>query len=458
MKQKLFAEFPENTKNDWIEQVMTDLKGKNFADTLVWHSNENFDIQPIYSKEDLMNLPVESIQAAQKNKNTGSWQNRPSVKYINEKETNSLIVSYLKLGADAINIDFSSTDLHNVDFLKLLYNIKLSESPIFFKTQQVTELFAKLSKFIHYFPKGGMQADFIADFFANTSSKDNILNWDNIKKTIIQAEQFPDFKVINVSSHVFHNAGADEIQELAFMIAAAVENLDKLTDLGLAPKQIISKLEFSVSIGTNYFFEIAKLRALRYLWSKILEFYDCSLLIDNCQIHCQTSSFFESTLSPYTNILRATTEAMSAVIGGCDALTVLAYDSVLCEQNSELGERIARNVSVLMREEAHLNKTINPASGSYYIENLTYQLSIAAWTLFQKVESLGGITAAFEKGFITDEINHSYAVKVKNLQGGKVMVGVNKFRVEPENESKTFENSNRISIFLQKRRLSEVFE
>jgi methylmalonyl-CoA mutase len=456
MKQKLFAEFPENTKNDWIEQAMTDLKGKSFADTLVWHSNENFDIQPIYSKEDLFNLPIESIQAAQKNKNTGSWQNRPLVIYTNEKETNSQIVSYLKLGADAINIDFSSTDLHNVDFLKLLYSIKLSESPIFFKTQQVTELFAKLSKFIHYFPKGGMQADFIADFFANKPSKE--INWNNIKKTISQTEQFPDFKVINVSSHVFHNAGADEIQELAFVLAAAIENLDKLTDLGLDPKQIISKLEFSVSIGTNYFFEIAKLRALRFLWSKILEFYNCSSLIDNCQIHCQTSSFFESTLSPYTNILRATTEAMSAVLGGCDAITVLAYDSVLGEQNSEVGQRIARNVSVLMREEAHLNKTINPASGSYYIENLTYQLSTAAWTLLQKVESLGGIIAAFEKGFITDEINHSYALKVKNLQSGKVMVGVNKFRVEPENESKTLENSNRRSVFLQKRRLSEIYE
>jgi methylmalonyl-CoA mutase len=148
---------------------------------------------------------------------------------------------------------------------------------------------------------------------------------------------------------------------------------------------------------------------------------------------------------------------MSAVIGGCDAITVLAYDSVLGEQNSEVGQRIARNVSVLMREEAHLNKTINPASGSYYIENLTYQLSTAAWTLLQKVESLGGIIAAFEKGFITDEINHSYALKVKNLQSGKVMVGVNKFRVEPENESKTLENSNR-SVFLQKRRLSEIYE
>jgi methylmalonyl-CoA mutase len=458
MEQKLFTEFPEITKNDWIIQVMKDLKGKSFDDTLVWHSNENFDIQPYYAKEDLINLPIEAIQAAQKNKKTGSWQNRPSVKFINEKETNSLIISYLQLGADAIYIDFSGTDLQQVDFIKLLNTIKLSESPIFFTTFQVTELLAKLSKFIHYYPKGGVKADFIADSFVKTSFKNNLITWENTKQTIVQTEQFTDFQVISVSSHVFHNAGANAVQELAFVLATAVENLDKLTDLDLTPKQVIDKLEFSVSVGTNYFLEIAKLRALRYLWSKVLESLNCSSLINDCQIHCQTSSFYDATLSPYTNMLRATTEAMSAVMGGCDALTVLAYDSVMGEQNSELGERIARNVSILMREEAHLDKIVDPSAGSYYIENLTYQLSIEAWTLFQKVESLGGITAAFEKGFIKEEINQSYAAKVKNLQSGKVMVGVNKFRLEPKNELKSIENLDNSSIFLQNRRLSEIFE
>ena len=153
-----------------------------------------------------------------------------------------ILITRKKSWRSTINIDFSSTDLHNVDFLKLLYSIKLSESPIFFKTQQVTELFAKLSKFIHYFPKGGMQADFIADFFANNSSKE--INWNNIKKTISQTEQFPDFKVINVSSHVFHNAGADEIQELAFVLAAAIENLDKLTDL----KKLVERRKIYIKI------------------------------------------------------------------------------------------------------------------------------------------------------------------------------------------------------------------
>lgn len=458
MEQKLFTEFPEITKNDWLAQVTKDLKGKNFDDTLVWHSLENFYIQPYYSKEDLDSLPLTEIQAAQKNKKTASWQNRPLVKYTNEKETNSLVISYLQRGSDAVNIDFLNTDIKQVDLVKLLNTIKLSDTPIFFTTHQGTELLTNLSKFIHYLPKGGLQVDVIANSFIKTSLEGNKLTWESTKKAVIETEQFPNFQVLSVSSHVFHNAGANAVQELAFMIASAVENLDKLTDLGLLAKQVINKLEFSVSVGTNYFVEIAKLRALRYLWSKILESYNCASFIHDCQIHCQTSSFYDSTLSPYTNMLRATTEAMSAVVGGCDALTVLAYDSVISEQNSELGERIARNVSILMREEAYLDKTIDPSAGSYYIENLTYQLSAEAWKLFQQVENLGGISAAFEQGFITQEINQSYEAKVKNLQNGKVMVGVNKFRVEPENESKVVENSIESGIYLQNRRLSEVFE
>ncbi|MDZ7934346.1 MAG: methylmalonyl-CoA mutase subunit beta [Emticicia sp.] len=436
MEQKLFTEFPEITKNDWISQVNKDLKGKNFDDTLVWHSLENFDIQPYYAKEDLNSLPIEAIQAAQKNKKTGSWQNRLFVKYTNEKETNTLVISCLQCGADAVNIDFSNIDLNQVDLVKLLNNIKLSDSPIFFTTLQGTELLVNLSKFIHYLPKGGVQADVIANSLTTESSEDNKVTWENTKQIITQTAQYPNFQALSVSSHVFHNAGANAVQELAFTLASAVEYLDKLTDLNLSPEQIIAKLEFSVSIGTNYFIEIAKLRALRYLWSKVLESYNCSSLINDCQIHCQTSSFYDSTLSPYTNMLRATTEAMSAVMGGCDALTVLAYDSVIGEQNSELGERIARNISILMREEAHLDKTADPSAGSYYIESLTFQLASKAWELFQKVESLGGITAAFEQGFIAAEINQSFEAKVNSLHTGKVMVGVNKFRIEAESELK----------------------
>jgi methylmalonyl-CoA mutase len=458
MKQTLFSEFPEITKNDWIAQVTKDLKGKNFDDTLVWHTFENLDIQPYYSQEDLQNLPIEQIQAVQKNKKSANWQNRPLVKYTNEKETNLLVISNLQKGADAVIIDFGNIDINQIDWVKLLNNIKLSDSPIYFKTLQSLDVLANLTKFVHYQPKGGLYTDIIASTFSNESLELTINTWENTKKAILQTNQYPNFQAFTVSSHLFHNAGANAVQELAFTLASAVEYLDKLTELELSPEQIITKFEFSVSIGTNYFLEIAKLRALRYLWSKILDSYNCSDLINNCLVHCQTSSFYDSALSPYTNMLRATTEAMSAVMGGCDSLTAMAYDSSISEQSTELGERIARNISVLMKEEAHLDKTIDPSAGSYYIENLTYQLTLEAWELFQKTESLGGLLAAFKQGFVQDEINHSYQAKIQNLQKGQVMVGVNKFRVEPETDKKSSENEFLKENALQNKRISEVFE
>lgn len=457
MEQPLFAEFPKITKKDWVIQATKDLKGKSFENTLLWHSLENFDIQPYYSKEDLENVPFEEIQSTQKNKKSGTWQNRPLVRFTNENETNALIISHLQKGADAIILDLCNIQINQLDWLKLFNNVKLSESPIYFKTNEQIKVLDNLAKFIHYQPKGGFQNDIIATFFEYNSFNINSNTWKNTKELVEKVSKFPHFQVLTVESHIFHNAGANAVQELAFTLASAVENLDKLTDLELTPEQIVPKIEFSISIGTNYFIEIAKLRALRYLWSKILASYNCSGQLAACFIHCQTSSFYDANLSPYTNMLRATTEAMSAVMGGCDALTILPYDAV-ADQNSELGERIARNISIIMKEEAYLDKTIDPSAGSYYIENLTFQLANEVWKLFQKVESFGGIIAAFEQGFIEKEINNSFEKKVKNLHDGKVMVGVNKFREESGNLEKLSKKSQINKKTLQNRRLSEAFE
>lgn len=457
MSQKLFFEFPTITKEAWLAQAMKDLKGKNFQETLVWQSLEGFDIFPYYAEEDLKNIPIQAIQEAQKNKNATSWQNRLSIKYSNPKETNALIISYLKKGVDTFIIDLGNADITEQDLLRLFNDVKLSETPIYFKTQYQETLLRNLKKFVHYQPKGGFASDRLTEYFSSESILIEDSAWESTKNIINQTNDYPAFRSISIDSHLFHNSGANAVQELAFTLASAVTYLDKLSDLGLSIEQIISKLEFSISIGTNYFVEIAKLRALRYLWAKIGESYNSPLFTSNCFIHCQTSSFFDSTLSPYTNMLRATTEAMSATMGGCDSLTTLPYDSVLeTDQKADFGERIAKNVSILMKEEAHLDKTKDPAAGSYYIENLTYQLATSAWDLFLKVETMGGIIEAYAQGFIQTEIEKSYQAKLKSLQNGKIMVGVNKFKVEKN------ENIHKEVVFnkyiLQNRRISEVFE
>lgn len=459
MNQELFSEFPQITKEAWLNQVTKDLKGKDFNETLVWQSLEGFDINPYYAEEDLKNIPIVAIQEAQKNDTSTSWQNRLLIKYSTAKETNSLIINWLKTGIDAITIDLGETNISEQDLIRLLNNIKLSETPIYFKTPHREALLTNLKKFIHYQPKGGFATDILSKYFSSESTIIDKDAWESTKSILAQTNEYPAFRTITVESHVFHNAGANAVQELAFTLASAVNYLDKLTDLDLTVEQIIPKIEFSISIGTNYFVEIAKLRALRYLWSKIVESYQSSVGVNNCTVHCQTSSFYDATLSPYTNMLRATTEAMSAAMGGCNSLTVLAYDSILeTNENTEFGERIAKNVSILMKEEAHLDKTNDPSAGSYYIESLTYKLATAAWDLFLKTEKLGGIGKAFEQGFIKSEIEKSYQNKVKSLQNGKIMVGVNKFKMEAEKQDKTPKNIVFNEKLLQNRRISEVYE
>ena len=455
MNHSLFSEFPKITKDAWLAQVTKDLKGKNFDDTLTWHTTENFDIQPYYTQEDLEALPIEQIQAVQRNKKSGVMQNRITIGFVEEKETNSLIINSLQSGADAVTVDFDDRLISEISLVRLLNNIKLSETPVYFKTHQKNELLENLLKFVGYQPKGGFQSDFLADSFFSPNHDISISTWENTKYLIEKTAKFPHFQAFSIESHVYHSAGANAVQELAFTMASAVEYLDQLTSLGLAPEQIITRFTFSISIGTNYFIEIAKLRALRYLWSKVLDAYNVSSLIQNCFVHGQTSSFYEAKLSPYANMIRATTEAMSGIMGGCDALTVLPYDG---SKNVDFAQRIAQNVTILMQEEAHLDKTLDPSAGSYYVENLTYKLASEAWILFQKIEKMGGIVATFEQGFMQEIINESYEAKMKSLQNGKVMVGVNKFRVEPENELLLGETITKNSIFLQNRRVSEIFE
>ena len=207
--------------------------------------------------------------------------------------------------------------------------------------------------------------------------------------------------------------------------------------------------------------EIAKLRALRFLWQRVQMGWGIEPKI--AYVHAQTSTFYDAAITPNTNLLRATTEAMSAVIGGCDALTVHAYDSTF-RTPDEFSERIARNISILLKEESYLDKTLDPAAGSYFLENLTQQLAEAAWSLFLEVEEKGGLLAAFEQDFIQNKIKQNATETLAALQQGtRVMVGVNKFRVDEEVPVKyapTPETVNEAVSFklLHPQRIAQTFE
>ncbi|MFN3848234.1 MAG: methylmalonyl-CoA mutase subunit beta [Spirosomataceae bacterium] len=454
-----FTEFDSNTKTQWYNQAIKDLKGKDFDQALVWDTLEGFKVQPYYAEEDLKELPLDAIQKAQNSKQTVGWQNRPMVKYSDEKSSNQQILSLLNRGGEGVSLKIHSTAIDNINLTKVLDKIKLSETPFYFSVRgNAKKTVESLKKFINYQMKGGIVDDFLADWMVSGELNENA--WDAAAEVIKMTADSPQFRTLTVSSHHFHNAGANATQELAFLLNSLVTYLDKLTDKGLTIEEITPKIELSVSVGTNYFIEIAKIRALRYLYEKIIGEYQKpearSQKLQPLFIHAQTSSFYDSTLTANTNMLRATTEAMSAAIGGVDAITVHAYDEVFRESD-EFSERIARNISILMKEEGHLNKSEDASAGSYFIENLTYQLIESAWKLFLEVESKGGIIEAFNDGFIQSEIEKSYQAKLAELQNGKIMVGVNKFQFGKEENLKGNQNNNDDKL-LKNRRIAETFE
>jgi methylmalonyl-CoA mutase len=433
MKNQLFSEFISHTNNDWKQQVIKDLKGKEFNEYLTWVIDENIQIKSYFDADEVVEIPTGSMQQSQNQRFIKTWSNRETIRYKSEKETNALIISLLEAGADTFMIDFSGVLELEFEINKLLRDIKTSDIPFFFKVENNTlNLVNALQIIAPYHWKGGIDNDILGRYFS-TGFYD-LSQYEAMGKILGIVQNFNSFKTVIINGNIFHNSGANVEQELAFTLASAIEGVEKFSGQNISLPVIIQKLEFSISVGTNYFLEIAKIRALRFLWTKILvEGYGLKEHeIPPISIHCTTSSFYSSSISSHTNILRATTEAMSAIIGGCDSLTIRAFDETIQESN-EFSRRISRNISTILKEESYFDKIVDPSAGSYFIENLTFEIAENAFGLLKEVESKGGIVRAFEQNFIQNEIKRNFEFKQNELLNNeKIMVGVNKFREESD--------------------------
>ena len=465
MKKQLFSEFISHTNNDWKQQVIKDLKGKGFEENLTWIIDENIQIKSYFDAEKMVEMPLKTIQQSQYQEFIKKWSNREIIRYKSEKETNLLIFSLLEAGADSFLIDFSGVLELEFEVNKLLRNIKISDTPFFFKVENTPlNLVNALQIIAPYHWKGGIDNDILGRYFSTGIYEE--YQWEPMGEILRKVQNFASFNMFVINGNIFHNAGANVGQELAYTLASALEVIEKMCQQNLSLPVIIQKIEFSISVGTNYFEEIAKIRALKFLWKKILlEGYGLSEHeISPIAIHCITSSFYNSTDSPHTNLLRATTEAMSAVIGGCNALSVRAFDETF-QESTIFSSRISRNISTILKEESYFDKVIDPSAGSYFIENLTFEIAEIAFNLLEEVENKGGIVEAFKQNFIQQEIKRNFELKQNELLNNeKIMVGVNKFR---ENKVTVTESENSVSQIystefgfdlLKDLRLSSTFE
>lgn len=424
IKNLSFTEFPATDSHTWKAQILKDIRVATaeerqavYEDKMRWQSYEGITIEPFYTKEDLQKLPAVNKPILQE-----SWQNRQYIQVINEKEANGKALEAMAAGADALLLDIS-TDTTVINLFQLLQNIKLSATPVSFRLQHFpVDFLAQLQQIAPYQWKGGLYYDPLTQYTSRIDTDPGTL-FEPLAQAINVTKDYSHFRALTVGSHHFHEAGASAVQELAFLLNTFVEYAHRLTDMGVAIEDVFSSTELSLSVSTSYFVEIAKLRALQFLWQQLANAYQVQPV--PAYIHTRTAQWNKLAADAYNNMIRATIEAMAASLGGAASISVLPYNH---DVDDTFAIRIARNVSVILKEESYLDKVLDVASGSYYIEHLTHSLAAEAWQLFQSIEARGGYLQALQAGLISEQIANVRKLKEADLQSGKqVLVGVNKY-------------------------------
>ncbi len=442
-KKKLFENFPPVSTGEWVEKIKADLKGADFSRKMVWRTREGFEVNPFYRSDDLKKISYREALSPLLQKSHGpatppnKWLVRQNIEVTNYRDANRKAISLLERGVESLGFiieDPGSVDSPN--FKVLLENICLRETEINFlcngKAIEILEIFAGLASERGYLPgdvRGAIEADPLGRLMMNGTLCIPVgSGLDYLALLMKKSSLLPFYRILQINGTNFVNAGATVVQELAFSMSMACEYLSALTDRGLSPDYVSSKMRFSFGTGPGYFMEIAKLRAARLLWPLIIKGFnpdrpESSKIV----IHCTTGRFNKTLYDPWVNILRTETEAMSAVLGGADSLTVDPFD-ITFKKPDEFSERIARNQQLILREEAYFDRVGDPAAGSYYVENLTELLIDHAWSLFTDIEDKGGFLNCLISGHIQEKLKES-AEKRKNdiARGREIVVGTNRF-------------------------------
>ena len=441
-QEKLFAEFPPVATAQWEETIAADLKGADYERKLVWRTGEGFNVRPYYRAENLEGLRFLASQAGEFPYVRGThahnrWRIHQTVTVADAAAANAEALQLLGSGVDSLGFHIAKADFTAADLDTLLRDIHLPAVDLVFCGEKMGRfadlVLAKIGK--EGVAKDDAHIAFVIDpLVKGLSSKGDFCSPDGkecfarIIELIRKTEEYKHIRIVNVSGQIFGNSGSTLVEELAFALSAGHDYLVRLTEAGLTVDEAARKLRFSLSVTSNYFLEIAKPRAARMLWANIVKGYDpekeCSCKM---MIHAETSRWNQTVYDPYVNMLRGTTEAMSAAIGGVHSLEVTPFDRAF-EAPTEFAKRIARNVELLLKHESHFDQVVDPAGGSYYIENLTQSIAEEAWKLFLEIEEQGGYTAAYKAGTIVEKVKASAANKDKNIATRRqILLGANQF-------------------------------
>ncbi|WP_297906953.1 methylmalonyl-CoA mutase small subunit [uncultured Parabacteroides sp.] len=439
LKEKLFSEFAPVSTEEWMAKITADLKGAPFEKKLVWKTGEGFNVNPFYRAEDIEGLKTaESLPGefpyVRGTKKDNDWKVRQNIEVCCFKGANEKALDLLTKGITSLGFIIKGEDVNEENIATLLEGICPASVELNFNTCN-----CKAGKLI------GILADYFKGKGIDLEQCYGSVNYDAFKKPLVKGKEntewvegavavlkagqaLPNYRVLAVNAFLLNNAGAYITQELGYALAWGNELVAKLTEAGFAAEEVAGKIKFNFGISSNYFMEIAKFRAARWLWAEIVAAYkpacECACKM---HVHAQTSEWNMTIYDAHVNLLRSQTETMSAAIAGVDSITVRPFDKTY-QTPDDFSERIARNQQLLLKEECHFDKVVDPSAGSYYVEVLTNSLADVAWKLFLEVEEKGGFAAQANAGEIQAAVNASNAARKKNVATRReVLLGSNQF-------------------------------
>ena len=439
-KEKLFADFAPVSTQEWLDKINVDLKGADFEKKLVWKTNEGFKVKPFYRKEDLENLkttealPGEFPYLRGTKKSDNTWLVRQEIKVDCPKEANAKALDILNKGVDSLGFSLRKKDLSAEFIATLLDGICAECVELNFSTcQGATVMLANL--LVAYFTqkgydlnalRGSVNYDPLGKMMVRGKDLTNYIA--TAKELVGVMKALPKYRCITVNAIELNNAGSYISQELGYALAWGNEYLNALVEAGVDATEAAKKIKFNFGISSNYFLEIAKFRAARMLWANIVKQYepkcDCACKM---KAHAETSTFNLTLFDAHVNMLRTQTEAMSAALAGVDSITVSPFDKAY-QVADDFSERIARNQQLLLKEECHFDKVVDPAAGSYYIENLTTSIAQQAWNLFLEVEEAGGMMEAIKAGKVQEAVNASNKARHEAVSKRReILLGTNQY-------------------------------
>lgn len=409
MSNAFFSAFEPVSAKQWKQKIQVDLAGADYNETLVWQSLEGINVRPFYHQDDIeggyLTIPG----------HPSGWEIVQHVFIDDEAISNRLLLNALQRGAEAVYLTVEKPFKMETVFS----GFPFMEATIYFQFTFLDAAFLK--KLLHFFQQKKARVFYNVDLIHHLCEEGNWYHSLEKDHQILEEiiSKYPSENILSVNTSLYQNAGANCIQQLAYAIAHAheyVNHFQKTKEL---------KLLFKVSIGSNYFFEIAKIRALRLLFGTLASEYGFS---EACHIMALPSKRNKTLYDYNVNMLRTTTESMSAILGAANAVCNLPYDA-LYHKSNEFGERISRNQLLILKAESYFETVSNPADGSYYIEKLTKELAEKAWQIFKEIEKGGGFLKQLKEGIIQKKIKESADKEQAWFNAGKLLlIGTNKYQ------------------------------